>query len=176
MESSCSHLHVHHRYLLLSMFYITSLCSISISLSTRCHSHNLIHTISHHVSDSSDVVVGAISFVLFLIVETKVSEEPAVPVLLLVKKPLLLLILLARFFEFFILVAVVSFLPHWYSLVIGDSPALSGARLLPIMFSFILASIFSGLLLSSYVSHPTLPSRRTLILCREWLGPSPCWA
>jgi len=88
--------------------------------------------------------IGGICFILFIVVEMKISSEPSVPINILVQNPLSILILLGKFFEFFILVGVVSHLPHWYAIVMGDSPSSSGARLIPIMFAFIISSALSG--------------------------------
>jgi len=118
------------------------LCLVSSSLA----SDGILHW--YHPAVITMFTIGGVLFVCFVLVELFFSKEPALPIRLFIEISSVFLTQLTKFILFFILTSVVTYLPTYYQVIEGDSASVAGLKTLPIMISFIISSVPSGLLLS----------------------------
>src|SRR5439155_614117 len=85
---------------------------------------------------------GAIALALFCVVETR-AAEPMLPMRLFAN-PVFTVCSILSFIVGFAMLGAMTFLPTYLQYVDGDSATISGVRTLPMVIGLLIASIFSG--------------------------------
>lgn len=108
-------------------------------------------------------VVGVAGTVVFLLVERRAAEPIIAPRLF--RNKVFSSASAVGFVVGFAMYGGMTFLPLFMQTVKGDSPTISGLRLLPMMAGLFTASIVSGLLLSRGWRYKLFPIFGTLMIC-----------
>ncbi|MCX5582480.1 MDR family MFS transporter [Streptomyces erythrochromogenes] len=87
-------------------------------------------------------VGGAIALALFCLAETR-AVEPMLPMRLF-RNPVFAVCSVLSFVVGFAMLGALTFLPTYLQYVDGDSATISGVRTLPLVFGLLIASVFSG--------------------------------
>jgi len=99
---------------------------------------------------------GILAFFLFLLNEAFLAKEPVLP-LNQFKNVYLTSIYIIKFSIQFILMGVVSYIPLYFQIIRDSTPTMSGVKMLPLMFSFMIASTLCGFVISKKgIGYPFL--------------------
>ncbi|MGW5066607.1 MDR family MFS transporter, partial [Streptomyces cyaneofuscatus] len=105
---------------------------------------------------------GIIALTLFCLVETR-AKEPMLPMRLF-RNPVFTVCSILSFIVGFAMLGSMIFLPTYLQYVDGDSATLSGVRTLPLVAALLVASIFSGTVVSRTGRYRVFPIVGTLIM------------
>ena len=103
-------------------------------------------------------VGGGIILGLFILTEHRYAVQPIVPLKLFAIRNVLLCNLIA-ILSGFVLLAGIAYLPEYFQVVQGNTPTISGLKLLPVMVGLIIGSIGAGMAISKtgfYYPYPIL--------------------
>ncbi|MFJ3976928.1 MDR family MFS transporter [Streptomyces sp. NPDC090021] len=98
---------------------------------------------------------GAVALALFCLVETR-AAEPMLPMRLF-RNPVFAVCSVLSFVVGFAMLGAMTFLPTYLQYVDGDSATISGVRTLPMVFGLLLASVFSGNVVSKTGQYRIFP-------------------
>ncbi|WP_183063891.1 MDR family MFS transporter [Streptomyces sp. gCLA4] len=98
---------------------------------------------------------GAVALVLFCLAETR-AAEPMIPMRLF-RNPVFAVCSVLSFVVGFAMLGALTFLPTYLQYVDGDSATISGIRTLPMVFGLLLASVFSGNVVSRTGQYRIFP-------------------
>ncbi|MEV7110557.1 MDR family MFS transporter [Streptomyces anulatus] len=107
-------------------------------------------------------VGGLIALALFCVVETR-AKEPMLPMRLF-RNPVFTVCSILSFIVGFAMLGSMIFLPTYLQYVDGDSATLSGVRTLPLVVGLLVASIFSGNVVSKTGRYRVFPIVGTLVM------------
>ncbi|MEW2066701.1 MDR family MFS transporter [Streptomyces sp. NPDC007346] len=107
-------------------------------------------------------VAGIVALALFCRVETR-AREPMLPMRLF-RNPVFTVCSILSFIVGFAMLGSMIFLPTYLQYVDGDSATLSGVRTLPLVAALLVASIFSGTVVSKTGRYRVFPIVGTLIM------------
>ncbi|MFJ2596636.1 MDR family MFS transporter [Streptomyces erythrochromogenes] len=100
-------------------------------------------------------VGGAIALALFCLAETR-AVEPMLPMRLF-RNPVFAVCSVLSFVVGFAMLGALTFLPTYLQYVDGDSATISGVRTLPMVFGLLIASVFSGNVVSKTGRYRIFP-------------------
>ncbi|MEV6676699.1 MDR family MFS transporter [Streptomyces erythrochromogenes] len=100
-------------------------------------------------------VGGAIALALFCLAETR-AVEPMLPMRLF-RNPVFAVCSVLSFVVGFAMLGALTFLPTYLQYVDGDSATISGVRTLPMVFGLLIASVFSGNVVSKTGHYRIFP-------------------
>ncbi|WP_405422166.1 MDR family MFS transporter [Streptomyces erythrochromogenes] len=100
-------------------------------------------------------VGGAIALALFCLAETR-AVEPMLPMRLF-RNPVFAVCSVLSFVVGFAMLGALTFLPTYLQYVDGDSATISGVRTLPMVFGLLIASVFSGNVVSKTGHYRMFP-------------------
>ncbi|MEU9159806.1 MDR family MFS transporter [Streptomyces sp. NPDC048424] len=100
-------------------------------------------------------VLGAVALALFCFVETR-AAEPMLPMRLF-HNPVFAVCSVLSFVVGFAMLGAMTFLPTYLQYVDGDSATVSGVRTLPMVFGLLIASVFSGNVVSKTGQYRIFP-------------------
>ncbi|MFE0606199.1 MDR family MFS transporter [Streptomyces sp. NPDC058892] len=98
---------------------------------------------------------GAVALALFCLAETR-AAEPTIPMRLF-RNPVFAVCSVLSFVVGFAMLGAMTFLPTYLQYVDGDSATISGVRTLPMVFGLLLASVFSGNVVSKTGQYRIFP-------------------
>ncbi|MFJ6777896.1 MDR family MFS transporter [Streptomyces yangpuensis] len=98
---------------------------------------------------------GAVALALFCLAETR-AAEPMIPMRLF-RNPVFAVCSVLSFVVGFAMLGAMTFLPTYLQYVDGDSATISGVRTLPMVFGLLLASVFSGNVVSKTGQYRIFP-------------------
>ncbi|MFE9462337.1 MDR family MFS transporter [Streptomyces virginiae] len=98
---------------------------------------------------------GAVALALFCLAETR-AVEPTIPMRLF-RNPVFAVCSVLSFVVGFAMLGAMTFLPTYLQYVDGDSATISGVRTLPMVFGLLLASVFSGNVVSRTGQYRIFP-------------------
>ncbi len=98
---------------------------------------------------------GAVALALFCLAETR-AVEPMIPMRLF-RNPVFAVCSVLSFVVGFAMLGALTFLPTYLQYVDGDSATISGVRTLPMVFGLLLASVFSGNVVSKTGRYRIFP-------------------
>ncbi|WP_436844007.1 MDR family MFS transporter [Streptomyces subrutilus] len=98
---------------------------------------------------------GAVALALFCLAETR-AAEPMLPMRLF-RNPVFSVCSVLSFVVGFAMLGAMTFLPTYLQYVDGDSATISGVRTLPMVFGLLLASVFSGNVISKTGRYRIFP-------------------
>ncbi|WP_046779932.1 MDR family MFS transporter [Streptomyces yangpuensis] len=98
---------------------------------------------------------GAVALALFCLAETR-AAEPMIPMRLF-RNPVFAVCSVLSFVVGFAMLGALTFLPTYLQYVDGDSATISGVRTLPMVFGLLLASVFSGNVVSRTGQYRIFP-------------------
>ncbi|MFF8262420.1 MDR family MFS transporter [Streptomyces virginiae] len=98
---------------------------------------------------------GAVALALFCLAETR-AVEPTIPMRLF-RNPVFAVCSVLSFVVGFAMLGAMTFLPTYLQYVDGDSATISGVRTLPMVFGLLLASVFSGSVVSRTGQYRIFP-------------------
>ncbi|MFC9585513.1 MDR family MFS transporter [Streptomyces yangpuensis] len=98
---------------------------------------------------------GAVALALFCLAETR-AAEPTIPMRLF-RNPVFAVCSVLSFVVGFAMLGAMTFLPTYLQYVDGDSATISGVRTLPMVFGLLLASVFSGNVVSRTGQYRIFP-------------------
>ncbi|MFD6228106.1 MDR family MFS transporter [Streptomyces sp. NPDC060232] len=98
---------------------------------------------------------GAVALALFCLAETR-AVEPMIPMRLF-RNPVFAVCSVLSFVVGFAMLGAMTFLPTYLQYVDGDSATISGVRTLPMVFGLLLASVFSGNVVSKTGRYRIFP-------------------
>jgi len=129
----------------------------SILLSLLASSFGSAHTFPWRSSQVVGLFCGGFgSFILFLLNEALVAREPILP-LQQFKNLYIDSIYIIKFSIHFILMGTVSYIPIYFQIIRDNSPTMSGVKMLPLMFGFMISSTICGFLISKKgIGYPFL--------------------
>ncbi|MFD3653001.1 MDR family MFS transporter [Streptomyces sp. NPDC058620] len=107
-------------------------------------------------------VVGLVALALFCVVEGR-AKEPMLPMRLFLN-PVFTVCSILSFIVGFAMLGSMIFLPTYLQYVDGDSATLSGVRTLPMIVGLLIASIFSGNVVSKTGHYRVFPIVGTLVI------------
>ncbi|WP_112489779.1 MDR family MFS transporter [Streptomyces bacillaris] len=107
-------------------------------------------------------VGGIIALTLFCLIETR-AKEPMLPMRLF-RNPVFTVCSVLSFIVGFAMLGSMIFLPTYLQYVDGDSATLSGVRTLPLVAALLVASIFSGTVVSRTGRYRLFPIAGTLVM------------
>ncbi|MFC9247912.1 MDR family MFS transporter [Streptomyces sp. NPDC057136] len=107
-------------------------------------------------------VAGLVALALFCVVEGR-AKEPMLPMRLF-RNPVFTVCSILSFIVGFAMLGSMIFLPTYLQYVDGDSATLSGVRTLPMIVGLLIASIFSGNVVSKTGQYRVFPIVGTLII------------
>ncbi|MFH8483949.1 MDR family MFS transporter [Streptomyces longisporoflavus] len=107
-------------------------------------------------------VGGAIALALFCVVETR-AAEPMLPMRLFAN-PVFTVCSILSFIVGFAMLGAMTFLPTYLQYVDGDSATISGVRTLPMVIGLLIASIFSGNVVSKTGRYRIFPIVGALVM------------
>ncbi|MFG2500890.1 MDR family MFS transporter [Streptomyces sp. NPDC048441] len=107
-------------------------------------------------------VGGAISLALFCVVETR-AAEPMLPMRLFAN-PVFTVCSILSFIVGFAMLGAMTFLPTYLQYVDGDSATISGVRTLPMVIGLLIASVFSGNVVSKTGKYRIFPIVGALVM------------
>ncbi|MGW8884847.1 MDR family MFS transporter [Streptomyces sp. NPDC055749] len=107
-------------------------------------------------------VAGLVALALFCVVEGR-AKEPMLPMRLF-RNPVFTVCSILSFIVGFAMLGSMIFLPTYLQYVDGDSATLSGVRTLPLVVGLLIASIFSGNVVSKTGQYRVFPIVGTLII------------
>ncbi|MEW9508702.1 MDR family MFS transporter [Streptomyces bacillaris] len=107
-------------------------------------------------------VGGIIALTLFCLIETR-AKEPMLPMRLF-RNPVFTVCSVLSFIVGFAMLGSMIFLPTYLQYVDGDSATLSGVRTLPLVAALLVASIFSGTVVSKSGRYRLFPIAGTLVM------------
>ncbi|WP_349362070.1 MDR family MFS transporter [Streptomyces sp. H27-C3] len=105
---------------------------------------------------------GLISLALFCVVETR-AAEPMLPMRLF-SNPVFTVCSVLSFVVGFAMLGAMTFLPTFLQYVDGDSATISGVRMLPMVLGLLIASIFSGNVVSRTGQYRIFPIVGSLVM------------
>ncbi|MEV7440185.1 MDR family MFS transporter [Streptomyces sp. NPDC091204] len=100
-------------------------------------------------------VLGVVALTLFCLVETR-AAEPMLPMRLF-GNPVFAVCSVLSFVVGFAMLGAMTFLPTYLQYVDGDSATISGVRTLPMVFGLLIASVFSGNVVSKTGRYRIFP-------------------
>ncbi len=100
-------------------------------------------------------VLGVVALALFCLVETR-AAEPMLPMRLF-GNPVFAVCSVLSFVVGFAMLGAMTFLPTYLQYVDGDSATISGVRTLPMVFGLLIASVFSGNVVSKTGQYRIFP-------------------
>ncbi|MFB7175762.1 DHA2 family efflux MFS transporter permease subunit [Streptomyces sp. NPDC056254] len=98
---------------------------------------------------------GVVALALFCLAETR-AAEPTIPMRLF-RNPVFAVCSVLSFVVGFAMLGAMTFLPTYLQYVDGDSATISGIRTLPMVFGLLLASVFSGNVVSKTGQYRIFP-------------------
>ncbi|KOU23051.1 MULTISPECIES: MDR family MFS transporter [unclassified Streptomyces] len=98
---------------------------------------------------------GAVALALFCLAETR-AVEPMIPMRLF-RNPVFAVCSVLSFVVGFAMLGALTFLPTYLQYVDGDSATISGVRTLPMVFGLLIASVFSGNVVSKTGQYRIFP-------------------
>ncbi|MEU6295666.1 MDR family MFS transporter [Streptomyces erythrochromogenes] len=98
---------------------------------------------------------GAVALALFCLAETR-AVEPMIPMRLF-RNPVFAVCSVLSFVVGFAMLGALTFLPTYLQYVDGDSATISGVRTLPMVFGLLIASVFSGNVVSKTGHYRIFP-------------------
>jgi len=107
-------------------------------------------------------VGGAVALALFCVVETK-AVEPTLPMRLF-RNPVFTVCAVLSFIVGFAMLGAMTFLPTYLQYVDGDSATVSGVRTLPMVIGLLIASVFSGNVVSKTGQYRWFPVAGSLVM------------
>ncbi|HET6857686.1 MAG TPA: MDR family MFS transporter [Streptomyces sp.] len=107
-------------------------------------------------------VGGLIALALFCVVETR-AAEPMLPMRLF-SNPVFTVCSVLSFVVGFAMLGAMTFLPTFLQYVDGDSATISGVRMLPMVLGLLIASIFSGNVVSKTGQYRIFPIVGSLVM------------
>ncbi|MFE0101511.1 MDR family MFS transporter [Streptomyces sp. NPDC059009] len=105
---------------------------------------------------------GAVALALFCVVETR-AAEPMLPMRLFAN-PVFTVCSILSFIVGFAMLGAMTFLPTYLQYVDGDSATISGVRTLPMVIGLLIASIFSGNVVSKTGQYRIFPIVGALVM------------
>ncbi|MCA1217543.1 MDR family MFS transporter [Streptomyces sp. 8L] len=105
---------------------------------------------------------GVVALALFCLVETR-AAQPMLPMRLF-RNPVFAVCSILSFIVGFAMLGAMTFLPTYLQYVDGDSATISGVRTLPMVFGLLLASIFSGNVVSRTGQYRFFPVVGTVVM------------
>ncbi|MEV4556862.1 MDR family MFS transporter [Kitasatospora sp. NPDC049285] len=105
---------------------------------------------------------GVIALTLFCLVETK-AAEPTLPMRLF-RNPVFTVCSILSFIVGFAMLGAMTFLPTFLQYVDGDSATVSGVRTLPMVLGLLIASVFSGNVVSKTGQYRIFPIVGSLVM------------
>ncbi|WSL15095.1 MFS transporter [Streptomyces sp. NBC_01283] len=105
---------------------------------------------------------GAVALALFCVVETR-AAEPMLPMRLFAN-PVFTVCSILSFIVGFAMLGAMTFLPTYLQYVDGDSATISGVRTLPMVIGLLIASIFSGNVVSKTGTYRIFPIVGALVM------------
>lgn len=105
---------------------------------------------------------GAIALALFCVVETR-AAEPMLPMRLFAN-PVFTVCSILSFIVGFAMLGAMTFLPTYLQYVDGDSATISGVRTLPMVIGLLIASVFSGNVVSKTGRYRIFPIVGALVM------------
>lgn len=107
-------------------------------------------------------VGGALALALFCVVETR-AAEPMLPMRLFAN-PVFTVCSILSFIVGFAMLGAMTFLPTYLQYVDGDSATISGVRTLPMVVGLLIASVFSGNVVSKTGTYRIFPIIGALVM------------
>ncbi|MEU1180255.1 MDR family MFS transporter [Streptomyces sp. NPDC005820] len=107
-------------------------------------------------------VSGAVALALFCLVETR-AKEPMLPMRLF-RSPVFTVCSVLSFIVGFAMLGAMTYLPSYLQYVDGDSATVSGVRTLPMVAGLLIASIFSGNVVSQTGRYRLFPIVGSLVM------------
>ncbi|MEV8017392.1 MDR family MFS transporter [Streptomyces sp. NPDC086554] len=107
-------------------------------------------------------VGGAVALALFCVVETR-AAEPMLPMRLFAN-PVFTVCSILSFIVGFAMLGAMTFLPTYLQYVDGDSATVSGVRTLPMVIGLLIASVFSGNVVSRTGKYRVFPIVGALVM------------
>ncbi|TGB14821.1 MDR family MFS transporter [Streptomyces sp. MZ04] len=107
-------------------------------------------------------VGGAVALALFCVVETR-AAEPMLPMRLFAN-PVFTVCSILSFIVGFAMLGAMTFLPTYLQYVDGDSATVSGVRTLPMVIGLLIASVFSGNVVSKTGKYRVFPIVGALVM------------
>ncbi|MBP0459522.1 MDR family MFS transporter [Streptomyces montanisoli] len=105
---------------------------------------------------------GVVALALFCVVETR-AVQPMLPVRLF-RNPVFSVCSILSFIVGFAMLGAMTYLPTYLQYVDGDSATISGVRTLPMVIGLLIASIFSGNVVSRTGRYRVFPIAGTLVM------------
>ncbi|MEN8654530.1 MDR family MFS transporter [Streptomyces sp. 21So2-11] len=105
---------------------------------------------------------GIVSLALFCVVETR-APEPMLPMRLF-SNPVFTVCSVLSFIVGFAMLGAMTFLPTFLQYVDGDSATISGVRILPMVLGLLIASVFSGNVVSKTGQYRIFPIVGSLVM------------
>ncbi|RDG39585.1 MDR family MFS transporter [Streptomyces corynorhini] len=105
---------------------------------------------------------GVAALALFCVVETR-AAEPMLPMRLF-RTPVFAVCSVLSFIVGFAMLGAMTFLPTYLQYVDGDSAVISGVRTLPMVVGLLIASVFSGTVVSRTGSYRLFPIAGSLVM------------
>ncbi|MFI8100406.1 MDR family MFS transporter [Streptomyces sp. NPDC086023] len=105
---------------------------------------------------------GAVALALFCVVETR-AAEPMLPMRLF-RNPVFTVCSVLSFVVGFAMLGAMTFLPTYLQYVDGDSATVSGVRTLPLVIGLLIASVFSGNVVSKTGRYRVFPIVGCLVM------------
>ncbi|MEU3059353.1 MDR family MFS transporter [Streptomyces subrutilus] len=107
-------------------------------------------------------VGGLVALALFCLVETR-AKEPMLPMRLF-RNPVFTVCSVLSFVVGFAMLGAMTFLPTYLQYVDGDSATVSGVRTLPLVIGLLIASVFSGTVVSRTGQYRIFPIVGSLVM------------
>lgn len=106
--------------------------------------------------------LGVVALALFCVVETR-AAEPMLPMRLF-SNPVFAVCSILSFIVGFAMLGAMTFLPTYLQYVDGDSATISGVRTLPMVVGLLIASVFSGNIVSKTGNYRIFPIAGSLVM------------